>query len=177
MIRREKEILLLFDDIISKSAVRLEIDKFVSRVEEKLRKEPDATLVWESIPLTIYGKRLPDVVRSSWVFIVPSNTVTGAERHPKSHQRMMSYRGSGDLQIWKGERWHSNILVSNLDEMFEKRWISISPNVWHQAVGFKGDWVVISFHTVLDKELIEERPDPEDTKLTQKKRYMGNIKD
>ena len=167
----------MLDDIISKSSVRLEIDKVVSRVEEKLRKEPDATLVWESIPITIYGKELPDVIRSSLVFIIPPNTITGAERHPNSHQRMMSYRGSGDLQIWDGDKWDSKILVSNLDASIEKRWISISLNVWHQAVGFEEDWVVISFHTVSDGELIDERPDPENTKLTQQRRYMGNIKD
>ena len=95
--KQEREILLVLDDIISKSLIRLEIGNIISETEEKLRKEPDATLVWESIPLTIYGERLPDVIRSSWVFIIRAHSTTGPERHPNSQQRMMSYRGTGDL--------------------------------------------------------------------------------
>jgi hypothetical protein len=40
----------------------------------------------------------------------------------------------------------------------EARWISIPPNVWHQGVVGPEDWAVVSFHTVLEHELIEERP-------------------
>ncbi len=159
MDRVEKEILLVLDNIISKSLIRLEIGNIISETEEKLRKEPDDTLVWESIPLTIYGERLPDVIRSSWVFIVRAHSTTGPERHPNSQQRMMSYRGTGNLQIWDGDKWCSNILVSDPTEGIGKRWVSISQNIWHQAVVGEENWVVVSFHTVPDSELIEERPD------------------
>ena len=59
-------------------------------------RSPD--LVYQSIDLSLYGARLPPGIRSSWVFALRGNTVSGAERHPDSIQRMMSYRGSGDLQ-------------------------------------------------------------------------------
>jgi hypothetical protein len=35
------------------------------------------------------------------------------------------------------------------------------------------DWVVVSFHTVPEDELIEERPDPDDRALTRRKVYLA----
>jgi hypothetical protein len=57
---------------------------------------PEDVLAWEPIPLDLYKVPLPKAIHSSWVFILRANTVSGAERHPNSHQRMMSYRGTGD---------------------------------------------------------------------------------
>ena len=55
--------------------------------------------------------------------------------------------------------WKSNVLVSDIEASLEQRWISIPQNVWHWPVVPKGaDWVVVSFHTVPAKQLIEERP-------------------
>lgn len=45
-----------------------------------------------------------------------------------------------------------------------RRWASIPLNVWHQAVVFHKNWVVVSFHTALTHELIEERPDGDVTR-------------
>jgi len=59
---------------------------------------------------------------------------TGAERHPNSHQRMMSFEGSGDLQTGEPERWQSNVLISDPAAPLEQRWISIPRNVWHRPV-------------------------------------------
>jgi len=84
----------------------------------------------------------------------------------------MSYRGSGNLQVKTGERWDSNLLVSEPGLVIESRWVSIPPYTWHQAVASKGIWVVVSFYTALEEELIEERPDPTDTQLTRQRIYL-----
>ena len=152
----------------------------ILRVEQKLTQDVGALLTWEPVPLATYGKRLPSMIRSSWVFVLRAQTNTGAEMHPDSHQRMMSYRGAGDLQIWTGESmpsnnvkgWCSNPLVSDSDAEIEHRWVSIPPNTWHQAVVPGENWVVVSFHTVSEDELIEERPDPADGKLSRQRRYL-----
>jgi hypothetical protein len=65
-------------------------------------------MAWEPIPLSIYGNALPAMIRSIWVFILRAGTNTGAERHPNSHQRMMSFEGSGDMQI-RDERQTSDV--------------------------------------------------------------------
>jgi hypothetical protein len=123
--------------------------------------------------LAVYETDLPDGVRSSWVFIVRAGSTTGAERHPNSHQRVMSYRGQGDLQVIHGGQWNSHLLFSDPGGVLDHRWLSIPPNTWHQAVVREANWVVVSFHTVRAHELIEERPDPAQHKATRRRIYVG----
>jgi hypothetical protein len=131
-------------------------------------------MAWEPIPLSIYGNSLPPPIRSSWVFILRAGATTGAERHPNSHQRMMSIQGTGDMQTGGEGRWQSNLLVSDPNADLQRRWISIPQNVWHQVVVPEGtDWVVVSFHTVPAEELIEERPGAADASQTRQKLYLS----
>jgi hypothetical protein len=154
----ELDILTALDRAVSSKAVKPKIDAIVARVEQKLRARPNDPLAWEVIPLELYDSPLPHAVRSSWVFILRANTTTGAERHPNSHQRMMSYRGSGDFQTKPERAWLSHFLTSDPDAPLDERWISIPPYVWHQGVVPGEDWVVVSFQTATADELIEERP-------------------
>ncbi len=169
--KRERKIIQILDALVNQEPARAAIDPIVVRVERKLAQDSEVSLAWESVPLAAYGEELPDVISSSWVFVLRARANSGPERHPNSRQRMMSYRGSGDLQIWNGERWLSNLLVSDVEAAVEKRWISIPPDTWHQAVVPQENWAVVSFHTVPEKELIEERPDPSDTEFTRRRTY------
>jgi hypothetical protein len=110
---------------------------------------------------------------SSWVFILREGSTTGAERHPNSHQRVVAWQGSGDLQVWAEDQWISNLLTDDHDAPVAARWASIPPNVWHQAVVANRDWAVVSFHTVADHELIEERPTADDFAVARQKRYVS----
>ncbi len=111
---------------------------------------------------------------NAWVFVLRAGADTGAERHPNSHQRMMSFEGSGNLQTGKHGKWESNVLVSDPDAPLERRWISIPTNVWHRPViNASADWAVISFHTVPAEELIEERPDDSRETGTRQMKYFG----
>jgi L-amino acid N-acyltransferase YncA len=169
---QEQLILESLDALLQSDAVRAGLEPIVERVERDLARDEGAAMAWESIPLSIYGEGLPPLVRSSWVFILRAGATTGAERHPNSHQRMMSFRGTGDLQTGGEGQWQSNPLVSERDADLERRWASIPVNVWHQAVVSKSDWVVVSFHTVPAHELIEERPNPTAIGLTVQRRYV-----
>jgi hypothetical protein len=168
----EREVLQLLDELLKDRSIAAAIDPIVKRVERTLAQSPDAVLAWEPIPLDLYLKDLPALIRSSWVFILRANATTGAERHPNSHQRMMSYRGRGDFQIWRDDRWNSNFLVSDLEAPLQNRWISIPPYTWHQGVVTENDWVVVSFQTAAERELIEERPNPYHRNQTDQRRYV-----
>jgi hypothetical protein len=170
---QEQLILESLDALLQSDAVRAGLEPIVERVERDLARDEGAAMAWESIPLSIYGEGLPPLVRSSWVFILRAGATTGAERHPNSHQRMMSFRGTGDLQTGGEGHWQSHPLVSERNAGLEARWLSIPVNVWHQAVVPELDWLVVSFHTVAAEQLIEERPDPADSGLTQR-RYVAN---
>ncbi len=174
------------DAIVRSDEVRTKINSIVDRVCAALSQKPEALMTWEPIALEIFGTGLPPEIRSGWIFVLRAGADTGAERHPNSHQRMMTLRGTGDmkteskkgeLRIKKDEKgidWQSNVLVSGQGAPLERRWISIPPNVWHRpVVGPDVDWVVISFHTVPAEELIEEKLNESGAGTKQKKYVEG----
>lgn len=169
---QDKKTILILDDVLQRKSVRRRIETIAKRVVLKLMADSTSDLAWEPVSLDTYKMKLPDMIQSSWVFVVRARADTGAERHPNSHQFMMSYKRSGDLQIRIENNWVSNPLTSVLSDPTENRWISIPPNVWHRAIGFEENWIVVSFHTASVEELIEERPTPEDEKQFRQRYYM-----
>jgi len=170
----EEGVLITLDRLLRSPGVAGQIDSIADRVAVRLAADPLAAMAWEPIPLSIYGTGLPDFIRSSWVFILRAGATTGAERHPNSRQRVVAYRGSGDLQVRQEDEWKSNLLVDDFEAPLLARWLSIPINEWHQAVVPGRDWVVVSFHTVLAAELIEERPDSANPVQTTRRRYVSD---
>ena len=162
----ERTFLEALDRMVQIEQVRAQIRPAVERVCAELRRKQDALMTWEPIPLPVFGAPLPKEIRSAWVFVLRAGADTGAERHPNSHQRMMTWDGVGDMRIGSEQpgseiQWQSNVLINDMQASLENRWISIPPNVWHRPVIPKSaNWVVVSFHTVPAAELIEERPEP-----------------
>jgi len=151
------------------------LDAVTRRVRATLLRDAELRLAWEPVPLDTYDD-LPDEIRSSWVFVLRAGTTTGAERHPNSIQRVMSFRGAADLQTWEDGRWRSNPLATA--DAPDGRWLTIPVHVWHRPVVAPGsDWIVVSFHTASDGQLIEERPlDDERPEATgSQERYAGRV--
>ena len=169
---KEKQLLELLDNAVKEEGIKQHMIGVIHRVEQALENDPKALLSWEPIPLNLYKQQLPSEIKSSWVFNLRKNTNTGAERHPNSIQRMMSYKGHGDFQTKPDAKWESNLLESDFDGDVEKRWISIPMNVWHQGLVSDENWIVISFHTAEVSELIEERPEDGDENKLHKKTYL-----
>jgi hypothetical protein len=169
MNKDERALLETLDAIVHSARVRERLGPIVERVRVDLAGKLDALMSWESVALETFDA-LPSAIASGWIFVLRAGADTGAERHPNSHQRMMTLVGTGDMKIdAKGTPnevdveseilWRSHLLVSEADAPVERRWISIPKNVWHRPVIPKGsDWVVVSFHTAAAEELIEERP-------------------
>ena len=172
----ERTIISLLDCVLGAEDWCSVLEPVVKRVRDQLAERNQAVMAWESLSLSVFASSLPPDIRSAWIFILRAGANTGAERHPNSHQRMMSFIGSGDLQTRDraDDNWTSNILVSDKSKPLEQRWISIPRNVWHQPVVPRDeDWVVVSFHTVPAEELIEERPDPSGDMATRQMRYLN----
>jgi hypothetical protein len=161
------------DAVLRSETVRQQIRPVVERVRADLDRKEEASMAWEPVPLTVFGRALPQEIQSAWVFVLRAGADTGAERHPNSHQRMMSFDGSGDMQTGEPGQWQTNVLVSDPEGPLERRWISIPRNIWHRPmVGADADWVVVSFHTVPADELIEERPDRSREDGTKQMKYL-----
>src|SRR5215468_1144703 len=173
MTKEERWRLEALDTALRSESVRAQIRSVVARVRDQLARKKDALMSWEPFPLDVLATTLPPEIRSAWVFVLRAGADTGAERHPNSHQRMMSFEGSGDLQTGEPGEWESNVLVSDRDAPLEQRWISIPTNVWHRPViDAAADWVVVSFHTVAAEELIEERPEDSRKAGTKQMKYL-----
>ena len=169
----ERSRLETLDKALRSDSVRERIRLVVVRVREQLARRKDALMSWEPFPLDVLATALPPEIRSAGVFVLRAGADTGAERHPNSHQRMMSFEGSGDLQTGEPGKWQSNVLVSDSEAPLERRWISIPTNVWHRPViNAERDWAVVSFHTVPAEELIEERPDDSRGAGTRQMKYL-----
>ncbi len=161
---QEREILKTLDTIMREERVRAEIDAIAAKLVSKLNETPGQQLEKEPVRLDLFGEKLPGDIRACWVYLMRAPSATGAERHPNSHQRTISYRGKGDFQLRQIpvmddlSEWKRTVLLSDLFSRLEFRWISIPPNNWHQAVATEGDWIMVSFHTAAENELIEEHP-------------------
>src|SRR3990172_5412846 len=127
----EREILEALDTALRDPAIFPVLDSIASRVVQNLQRDPSALLAWDTVPRHLYQGQLPQMILSSWVFVLRAGAITGAERHPNSHQRMMSWRGNGDFQVWYQDKWRSHCLLSDPDAALERRWVSIPVNVWH----------------------------------------------
>jgi hypothetical protein len=173
MIPEERTRLESIELVLRSDTVREQIRPIIERVRAELTRKNEALMTWEPIPPTVFGRALPREIRSAWVFVLRAGADTGAERHPNSHQRMMTFEGSGDMRTEQGGQWQSNVLVSNPEASLEQRWISIPQNVWHRpVVGAEADWTVVSFHTVPAEELIEEKQDESSQDGTKQMKYL-----
>ncbi len=132
-------------------------------------------MAWEILPLTAFDQRLPESIRSAWIFAIRAGAETGAERHPNSHQRSLSLTGSGTFELRDAQTWTPYGLVSEPSAAIAQRWLTIPPATWHRLVVHQQAWGMLSFHTVASEALIEERPvDPNDLDgATHQARYAG----
>jgi hypothetical protein len=104
MTKEERSRLEALDTALRSDNVHKHIRSVVLRVREQLSRRKDTLMSWEPFPLDVLATTLPPEIRSAWVFVLRAGADTGAEKHPNSHQRMMSFEGSGDLQTDEGEK-------------------------------------------------------------------------
>src|SRR5436190_22499710 len=115
MTKEERSRLEALDTALRSDSVREYIRAVVGRVREQLARKKDSLMSWEPFPLEVLVTTLPPGMRSAWVFVLRAGVDPAAERHPNSHQRMISFEGSGDPQTGEPGKWQSNVLVSDPD--------------------------------------------------------------
>lgn len=151
---KEKKVLQALDLLMRRQEMLTQLNISISAARHKFLDIPSAFFIWEVVPLTLFAD-LPEAIRSCWIFIIRGGLPVEPHRHPNSHQRTMSLSGEGDLQTREGSEWLSHPITSDPKASLENRWVSVPANVWHQAV-VKSDWLVLSFHTAAENDLLEE---------------------
>ncbi len=157
-------------------AVSTYVAEVFERVKRELAAGAAAPMAWESVPLALFDRPLPQAIKSCWVFVIRAGAETGAERHPNSHQRSLSLTGRGEFQLRERGAWESYPLVSDRGAPPERRWVSIPQSTWHRLFVGGENWGMLSFHSVAAEALVEERPiEPEglDGGPTERHRYQA----
>jgi hypothetical protein len=92
---------------------------------------------------------LPEGIASAGVFVLPASSSPTPHRHPNSIQHM--HRLSGEARV------HVTLGDESLDRMVDATdpWIVIEADAIHRIEVGVEEFVVISFHTVPQEELLE----------------------
>ncbi len=170
-------VIAALDVVVATSAAATTVRECLARVLRQLERSP-GLMAWETVPLGVFGSRLPESIRSCWIFVIRAGAETGAERHPNSHQRSLSLTGTGRFELRERGSWASRPLVSTAGGAVEQRWVTIPRSTWHRLFVGTQAWGMLSFHTVAPEELIEETPiDPLNLDgETHLERYLGTSK-
>lgn len=157
MIQDEEQLLKNLDRLILQPRTRAHIEQLAGELARQLQCKPAAPFVRQELPLSLYGAGLAPEILSSNVYVIRPGVTSGKERHPNSHQRSMSLAGGGAFVIGLGEATQTHSIAALDRAGAEVRWVSIPPNTWHEAVAGEAAWTVVSFHTVADRDIVNER--------------------
>ena len=159
MNKREKSLLAKLGELARATAANSIIQEALVKAETELRQNPSKLGTTVQIPLSIFGKGIPAAIKSCRVFALRANTPFKTERHPNSHQRVLSIKGTGEVRVLEEENPWTARLRSDSDAPIEERWATLQENVWHQPVAGPEGWGVLTFHTAPDGESLDEYRD------------------
>lgn len=139
-------------DALVEGELRPQIDEAVDTAHRMLAtsREPFG---WHFIDL---GSRdLPDGIRSGAVFVLPAGTTPPGHHHPNSIQHMRVLAGAAVVTLQSTQRapQHDPVRYGVREQ---RPWLVIPQGVVHELeVLPEGELVVLSFHTVLQEDLLE----------------------
>ena len=107
--------------------------------------------VWSTIELE--RLKLPQSIKSCWVFVLKKDVPSGCHFHPNSIQHMVTIEGEGSSEVGSASREMKCFgePASALDDV----WYVIPEGVPHEFFPRGRDVVVVSFHTCEPHELQE----------------------
>ncbi|HET9590420.1 MAG TPA: hypothetical protein VFO91_16655 [Anaerolineales bacterium] len=128
---------------------------FVERIEQ-LSEEIDhshESFVWSVIDLVFIDRKLPECIRSCWLFVLKKDVWTGCHYHPDSIQHMVMVNGQGVSKVAGIQE--RMIQFGSSNNPLADIWYVIDKGVPHEFFPEDSNMVVISFHTCEAKELEE----------------------
>ncbi len=156
MDQREQAFLRKLEGVLENQPARIAIDAAISEAKRQLDADRQRRAGSVQVPLSDCGQSLPSSIKSCRVFVLRAGSEFQTERHPNSHQRVLSLEGTGKIRVFDKLRPRDVSLGSDMHGPLELRWASLSENIWHQPVSGNEDWVVLTFHTASEMELIDE---------------------
>ncbi|SRR6266508_2684491 len=139
-------------DTLIEGELRLQIAEAVEVARRMLARSQEP-FGWRFIDLG--AGNLPDGIRSGAVFVLPAGTTPPGHHHPNSiqHMRVLAGRAVVTLRSRESTAQHDPVRYGVGEE---RPWLVIPRGVVHQLeVLPEGELVVLSFHTVLEEDLLE----------------------
>jgi mannose-6-phosphate isomerase-like protein (cupin superfamily) len=128
------------------------IHSLIDTLKEKLKRTSEA-FVWSTIDFQTIRVRLPDQIKSCWIFVLKKDVPSGCHYHPNSIQHMVMIEGEGTSRVGSISKEMSRFGETNFS--LEDIWYVIDEGVPHEFFPRATDMVVVSFHTCDSDELEE----------------------
>jgi mannose-6-phosphate isomerase-like protein (cupin superfamily) len=140
------------NEAVAELITRPTIHSLVDTLKKQLQ-DTSEPFVWSTIDLQAGTVRLPDTIRSGWIFVLKKDMPSGCHYHPNSIQHMVMIEGEGTSKVGASSRQMKRFGESNssLDDI----WYVIPEGVQHEFFPTGRDMVVVSFHTCESDELEE----------------------
>ena len=113
----------------------------------------DEPFVWEVLDPDRLAGRLPDTLRSGWIFVLREGVPSGCHYHPNSVQHMVMVEGRGVSEV--GGTRREMVALGTAGASPEEVWYVIDEGVEHEFFPSGSEMVVVSFHTCEADELQE----------------------
>lgn len=157
--------------VVESKAVANKLKPAVADVLDALIASPKEPQAWEPLQQDFFGARLPDGIKSGWLFALRNGAVFGNERHPNSWQPSIALQGAAEFELLLDGVWKKFVIhpSGSADGA-----VSIPPNVWHRIRIGPKVFVSLSFHTAPASELIEETSEGDDLTRTKRRLYASH---
>ena len=146
------EYLPQLNEAVAQLLTRPEIQSLVDSLKKQLPQTSEP-FVWSAIDLQSITSRLPDNIRSCWIFVLKKDVPSGCHYHPNSIQHMVMVEGDGTSKV--GPRSRQMKLFGEPDSSLDDVWYVIPEGMPHEFFPSGQDMVVLSFHTCAPDELEE----------------------
>ena len=141
---------------LNEAVVQLITRPTIHSLVDTLKKQLQHTsepFVWSTIDLQSITARLPERIRSGWIFVLMKDVPSGCHYHPNSIQHMVMIEGEGTSKVGAISRQMKRF--GEPDCSLDDIWYVIPEGMPHEFFPRGGDMVVVSFHTCESDELQE----------------------
>ncbi|HEX7333278.1 MAG TPA: hypothetical protein VF290_17380 [Pyrinomonadaceae bacterium] len=140
------------DEAVAQLIARPAIHNVIDTLKSQLQYTTEP-FVWSTVDLRSIEARLPETIRSCWIFVLKKDVPSGCHFHPNSVQHMVMIEGEGTSKIGASSRPMKR--RGEPDCSLDDIWCVIPEGVPHEFFPAERDMVVVSFHTCDSDELEE----------------------
>jgi len=145
MISEEPHYLPQLNEAVAELITRPAIKSLIDTLKQQLPHTSEP-FVWSTLdPQPV---RLPEEIKSCWIFVLKKDVPSGCHYHPNSIQHMVMTEGQGTSRVGTDSRQMTRFGEAHC-------WYVIPEGTPHEFFPAEQDMVVISFHTCESDELEE----------------------